>query len=141
MKTVSEHANNIVNRQPTESSISTSTSTASAPSLERKWVAAIFKRFGAEYGHIWTSQLPTQAIADQKLEAWARRLADLTPDEIKTGLSKLPGKPPSAPEFRALCVVDRPLNQSHKRFEKALPAPRNPVLAEEHLEKIREMLK
>ncbi|MNC34086.1 hypothetical protein D3C75_825030 [compost metagenome] len=57
------------------------------------------------YGHRWTSNFGVSADQDH---AWAKHLAGLTGRQIASGLNALSGMalawPPSAPEFRELCL-------------------------------------
>lgn len=58
------------------------------------------------YGHRWTANFGTSAEPDH---AWARTLAGVTGAQIASALERLPeidndGWPPTAPQFRNLCL-------------------------------------
>mgnify|MGYP003600549650 CR=1 FL=1 len=68
--------------------------------LDKLWLAMT-----ETYGHRWTSNFGVSA--DQN-HAWAKHLSGLTGLQIANGLNALSGMglawPPSAPEFRAMCL-------------------------------------
>ena len=68
--------------------------------LDKLWLAMT-----ETYGHRWTSNFGVSA--DQN-HAWAKHLSGVTGRQIANGLNALSGVvdgwPPSAPEFRALCL-------------------------------------
>lgn len=69
--------------------------------MDRLW-----ERMGGLFGTRWTSQ---HALSDTTGE-WGSTLAGVRPDQIKIGLDRLRLSgaewPPSAPEFRHLCVSE-----------------------------------
>ncbi|HFD86888.1 MAG TPA: hypothetical protein ENJ35_04335 [Gammaproteobacteria bacterium] len=70
--------------------------------MSEKWVAALFRKFQARYGHKWTSSI--EGIERTEVAEWSEGLAGYTPDEIKHGLDTWSGVwPPSLPEFKAAC--------------------------------------
>ena len=93
-------------QQPCEQSRSqTSKKTGSKKSepMPAHWVAALFARFQALYGHRWTSAI--DGIEQQAVEAWGDALAGLTGEQIRAGVDTLADEwPPSAPRFRLHCL-------------------------------------
>ena len=81
-----------------------SPSTSPRQALSAKLVERLFAEMSAMYGKhfaaMWESVDP-QAVKD----TWARRLGDLTREEIAAGLMRCETRkfPPTLPEFRALC--------------------------------------
>jgi hypothetical protein len=78
------------------------------------------------YGHRWTS-----SYGEKDDGTWLTGLADVTVEQIKTGLEKCrtrtiqPGRedwPPTLTEFRALCLLTYAAPY-HRPFAKALPTP------------------
>jgi hypothetical protein len=110
--------------------------------LGRAYVAGIFARFGDLYGNIWTSAIPDQQSVERKMRAWAQVLAGVEPKEIGEALKRLPDKPPSAPQFRALCKQDAPACAAHRPFKKALPKPPpDPEVGRRELDKMKGILR
>ena len=67
------------------------------------WVAALFAKFQALYGHRWTSAI--DGIEEQAVAAWGETLSGITGEQIKAGLDALADEwPPSAPQFRLHCL-------------------------------------
>lgn len=71
--------------------------------LDRVWLSML-----ARYGHKWATgfgRTPSRVTS----EVWAHDLAGLTPDQVAHGLQALRSRtgewPPTAPEFRALCLA------------------------------------
>ena len=93
-------------QQPCEQSRSqTSKKTGSKKSdpMPAHWVAGLFARFQALYGHRWTSAI--DGIEEQAVAAWADTLAGITGEQIKSGIDTLACEwPPSAPQFRLHCL-------------------------------------
>ena len=132
---------------------SQTTSTASSPKseprgqsdhwvgLERAYVAGIFAKFAELYGHIWSSQTATAEKTESKMRSWAQVLAGVEPKEVGAALKRLPEKPPSAPQFRALCKQDAPACAAHRPFPKALPKPPpDPEVAKAAIAEMRRIL-
>lgn len=79
-------------------------STSRREPLPLPWVARLFERMADMYGSLWHDRwasLPMPRV----MATWAEDLADLTVDELKSGLSACKTRPfpPTLPEFRALC--------------------------------------
>jgi len=67
------------------------------------WVAGLFAKFQALYGHRWTSAI--DGIEEQAVAAWGDALAGITGEQIRAGLDALADEwPPSAPKFRLHCL-------------------------------------
>ncbi len=82
---------------------------------------------------------------------WATSLANVTPEQIKTGLKRLSdsGTPfvPTLPEFKALCL-EKTEQQRHREFiqqeanrKKALPKPASRETSMKEIQKIKKMLR
>ncbi|MGN8157104.1 hypothetical protein ACS8YF_00330 [Salinisphaera sp. SWV1] len=109
----------------------------------------LFTRLAAEFGHKFTSALPT-AQAEQATKAvWAERLAGLSMEELRRGVDALAGYsersngwPPGATEFRALC---RPRREPYERVEfqgNVLPLKyASAETAQKHLDALRQRLR
>lgn len=124
----------------------TTSTQKSVKGLPETYVAGIFKKFSAIYGHLWDSQVGTQRQMDSKLEAWRKELYMVEPIELRRGLDNLPEKPPSAIAFRNLCLQTgngkRYQSAAHKPFPKALPKPKaKPEVVAREIAKMREALK
>ncbi len=91
-----------------------------ASSLPTSWVERIFAVMAAHYGARFADAWRGVDAAEMKA-AWARKLAGLTPQQIKRGLAGLEQCrfPPTLPEFMALCRQAMPEAHVLK-----LPAPR-----------------
>ena len=71
--------------------------------LPEHWVAALFARFQARYGHKWTSAM--QGIEEIAVKEWAQGLANITGEQMRQGLADWNEPwPPSLPEFRNACL-------------------------------------
>jgi hypothetical protein len=71
--------------------------------LPARIIDRVWQRMAEIYGHKWTS-----SYGDiDKDGTWAQGLADMRPDELRTGFVSCVKRgdpwPPSLPEFRALC--------------------------------------
>lgn len=126
-------------RKETPTSMHTSTEKSAA--LPDRWVAAIFKKLGLNYGNLWTSQCPTQQRTDEMIAEWGKALANVKPEHIKRALENLPDMPPTLPQFRKLCIGSddwQHRGQAYKRFRKELPKPKaDPAIARAELAKMR----
>jgi hypothetical protein len=72
------------------------------------------------FGHRWVS-----SFGDEPNQSWIDGLADMTPEDLRFGLSALKGWrdewPPNLLQFRALC---RPtIEDAHRIYRPALPEP------------------
>lgn len=77
--------------------------TLSKTGLPNTWVAAIFDRLQARYGHKWVSAV--DGIEETAIREWSMRLAGLTGRQIKRGLDSWSSDwPPSSEEFRGACL-------------------------------------
>jgi len=56
----------------------------------------------ASYGTLFADRWRGMNLGEVKA-AWASKLADLSPGELKRGIDALPGFPPTLPEFALLC--------------------------------------
>ena len=89
-------------------SASRPTSPESGPALlERALVLDLWDLMGQMYGHRWTSNFGDQVDPQN---VWAACLRGITRDQIRRGLNRCAVLclewPPSAPEFRKLCLGD-----------------------------------
>lgn len=66
------------------------------------WVERIFSVMSASYGTLFADRWRGMNLGEVKA-AWAAKLADLSPAELKRGIDALPGFPPTLPEFALLC--------------------------------------
>lgn len=65
----------------------------------------MFLKFQARYPHKWSSGI--EGIEETAIKEWSEQLAGLTGEQIKHGLdSWLEDWPPSAPEFKKVCMGD-----------------------------------
>lgn len=137
MKTATEIASKLL--QP-ETKTSTTTSTQrSARALTEPLVAALFRKFGLQYGNLWTSQLATQQRADDMLREWSTGLAGVTADEIKTAIANLPDMPPTLPQFRRICRSDLHAGPAYVIHRRQLPKPKaDPAVVAAELAKMRQ---
>lgn len=100
--------------------------------MSEKWVAAIFKKFQARYGHKWTSAI--EGIERMAVSEWSEGLAGYTADEIKEGLERWNNIwPPALPEFQKACRERSRFNQSHKEYL-ALPDPNAGLTKQQRVE-------
>ena len=117
--------------------------------LERRWVAGIFKKLQARYGHRWTSAI--EGIEETAVIEWGQCLAGLDADQIRRGLDEWDDDwPPSAPSFRKACVGRYkfdPGSMAQIYEGKRIPKERrisngvrDPEQAKEKLGEIRQML-
>ena len=81
----------------------------------------LLRRIAAEFGHKFTSAMPTRQSKEAAVHVWAERLAGLSREEVQAGIDKLPayarrndGWPPGASAFRELC---RPQREPYERIE------------------------
>jgi hypothetical protein len=74
----------------------------SRAALPLPWVEKIFSVMSASYGTLFADRWRGMNLGEVKA-AWASKLADLTPAELKRGLNSLGGFPPTLPEFALLC--------------------------------------
>jgi len=113
--------------------------TATKPTLNAAWIAALFTRFRGRYGRLWSSQFASEALYDEAKREWGIVLAGLEGDYIERGLAVWDGEyPPNAYEFRKAC--QRP-KVAH-RIYRALPKPKSdPEKARAGFNAIREKLK
>lgn len=83
----------------------------------------LWQRMAEVYGHQWTSSFGTEPN-----QAWIDALADMTTDDIRTGLVNLKsfasddGWPPNALQFRELCRPNA--SPAHTQYT-SLPAPKS----------------
>ncbi len=91
------------NHLPEKSPISSTISPENT--INEKWVAALFKKFQARYGHKWTSAI--EGIEQIAVQEWTQGLADLDAEDIRRGMATWNGDwPPSLPEFQKACQSD-----------------------------------
>lgn len=90
--------------------------------MDPRWIAAIFGKLQARYGHKWTSSYPTPELVKLAATEWGEQLAELTAEEVGAGLDKWDQDwPPSAPEFKKTCKRE-PVKALHRIYT-ALPRP------------------
>lgn len=76
---------------------------SSAEKLSDVWIAALFKKLQARYGHKWSTAI--EGIEKVAVNEWAEGLAGLSGDQIKHGLDNWNESwPPSMPEFKNVCL-------------------------------------
>lgn len=117
-----------------------------ASGLDDRLIAKLWLVMTRMYGHRWTS-----SFGETDDGTWSKGLRGLTAEQISHGISKLlapdseaDGWPPSLPEFRAMCVPPKVENAAMYRTHEslALPAPpRNRVLAQAHIQAMKDALK
>ena len=89
--------------EPSRSQTSKKTGSKKSDPMPAHWVAGLFARFQAIYGHRWTSAI--DGIEEQAVAAWGYALAGITGDQIGAGIDTLACEwPPSAPQFRLHCL-------------------------------------
>ena len=89
-------------QSPSKTSKKTGSKKISDP-MPAHWVAALFAKLQALYGHRWTSAI--DGIEEQAVAAWSETLSGITGEQIKAGLEALADEwPPSAPQFRLHCL-------------------------------------
>ena len=73
--------------------------------LSQAHLDTLWLKMTETYGHRWTSSF---GVSVDQTHAWAKHLAGVTGRQLANGLSALSsvidGWPPSAPEFRAMCL-------------------------------------
>ena len=100
MQAISDLANKVAEQSASPTPSTTSSETDWMPT---QWVAALFRKFQARYGHRWTSAI--EGIERVAVQEWAEGLRGMTADQVKTGLATWGGEwPPSLPEFRGACL-------------------------------------
>ena len=97
----------------------------STRTCDEELAARLWRRLAAMYGHRWTS---SYGIEDSG--TWSAVLAGLTPEQVGRGLRRVADSgeewPPSAPQFRALCLQSREQAAAYREHV-ALPMPRLPA--------------
>lgn len=124
----------------------TKTTTASPTQIPRAWIAALFAKLAARYGHKWVTSFPPE-LQKAMMAEWRDGLAGLTADQMRRGLDTWDCDwPPCLPEFRRACLGQHAGDWQHrgpayKPFPPALPKPRaKPETATNELAKIRHAL-
>lgn len=91
--------------------------------LPRETMLWLWQMMGSMYGHKWVSSFGAEADPDR---VWASCLKGISNEQIKHGLNRCALEcmdwPPSAPEFRALCIdwcEGQETAWEHKRIESA----------------------
>ena len=89
--------------------------------MDERVVRRLIARLGAEFGHKFTSSMPTAEAREAAVAVWSERLDGLSYDELRRGVDQLPayarrndGWPPGASAFRELC---RPQREPYERIE------------------------
>lgn len=97
---------------------SAQTSRATEPPMQPELARWLWQMMSSMFGHKWTSSYGDEVDPDR---VWASCLKGISKDQIKHGLNQcaVTGRewPPSAPEFRAMCL-DSP-DWEHKRISSA----------------------
>ncbi len=89
--------------------------------LQGEWIARLFAKFQARYGHKWTSSQTSGELVKLAAAEWAEGLSGYTSDDIARGLDIWREDwPPSLPEFQKAC---RPIEKACHQEHKALPKP------------------
>lgn len=111
--------------------------------MDERVIRRLIARLGAEFGHKFTSAMPTAEAREAAVAVWAERLAGLSNDELRRGVDALSsyarrndGWPPGASEFRELC---RPHREPYERVEfqqRALPNNQRTLTAAENRERV-----
>ena len=71
--------------------------------LSEVWIAALFKKLQARYGHKWSTAI--EGIEQTAVTEWAEGLAGLSGGQIKHGLDNWNADwPPALPEFKNACL-------------------------------------
>lgn len=124
-------------------------SSAPAPrGLPRALVETVWQLMGSLYGHRWVSAYGSEVDPDR---VWSATLYGLDEAQIRAGMRKCVDQaldwPPSAPEFRGLCLGDvdgwerRQIAEADRAWrERALPPPRNESHAHREINRMREAL-
>lgn len=112
-------------------------------------IETVWQLMGSLYGHRWTSAYGAEVDPDH---VWAATLTGITEQQIRYGLRQCVEQgfdwPPSAPEFRQLCLGGKP-SWEHAQVAKAdrdaatraLPAPFDYERSAQELAKIKALLK
>jgi hypothetical protein len=88
---------------PARKELATPSTISPASPISEKWIAALFKKLQARYGHKWTSAI--EGIERLAVREWSQGLAGCTADQIKHGLDTWNNAwPPSLPEFQQACT-------------------------------------
>ena len=77
------------------------------------WIAALFKKLQARYGHKWVSAI--DGIEEAAVNEWCEQLAGIAGVQIAHGLHEWSEDwPPSSTEFRKCCLGhdDKPKRQT-----------------------------
>jgi len=90
--------------------------------LELGLLESLWRTMAQTYGHRWTANFGVTPKPDH---AWAKHLTGLTGRQIANGLAQLSsldndGWPPSAPQFRTLCLRVQGLPTDDEAWEQAL---------------------
>lgn len=88
--------------------------------LPRDLIQRVWLTMASLYGHKWTSSYGDTV---DEGNVWAACLRGITADQIKHGLNQCVLRalewPPSAPEFRGLCLDDSEVAWEHRQIERA----------------------
>lgn len=88
--------------------------------LPRPLVQTVWQLMGSMYGHRWTSSFGDSVDPDR---VWAATLAGLDETQIRYGMRQCVNLaldwPPTAPEFRKLCLGESDVRWEHRRIEAA----------------------
>lgn len=99
----------------------------------RDAMLALWQTMSAMYGHRWSSAYGLEPDPDR---VWQATLSGITAEQIKSGLRKCALRadpwPPSAPEFRGLCIEEQA-----QPLHKLLPRLQNPLKDTENFSRAR----
>lgn len=103
-----QQASDLITRLPDKSAQASSTSEHQAEvGLERRKIQTLWALMASMFGHRWVSSYGAKVDPDR---VWQSALRGMTETMVKRGLSHVAQSglewPPSAPEFRAMCMDD-----------------------------------
>ena len=111
--------------------------------ISKKWIAGLFKKFQARYGHKWTSAI--DGIERVAVNEWCEGLAGFSADEISNGLEVWDSDwPPSLPEFKMACRATvsskTAVLPAYRERLLAPPGPYSDLTKQERIDKARPFL-
>lgn len=107
--------------------------------LTPEHIALLWERMTMIYGHKWTS-----SYGEKDDGTWRKGLADVSPDQIGTGLERCRTSddewPPTLPIFRSRCLVSQYAAPYHRPFPKMIEPPRTKNVGNDAMERIKRAL-
>lgn len=116
------------------------------PSLDRKWIALLFKRFNNIYLSKWTDQFTNAQLLEAHMQEWSIGLYGLTPYQLKQGVAQCRTNsdwPPEISKFIAYATSEESLVHKSEAYRPwhALPSPKGDLaLAIRALEQVKRIL-